>query len=73
MKRIVALLFVLAAGCSDSPTVGQQACVAAGGQCRVGPPNMCANVGPQDCSNPGVVDPGGHYCCLPSDGGNDAK
>jgi hypothetical protein len=72
MKRIVALLFVLAAGC-DSPTPGQKACMAAGGQCRVGAPYMCANVGPQDCSNPGVVDPGGHYCCLPSDGGSDAK
>jgi hypothetical protein len=57
-----AILLVAGAACSSKP--GAE-CVAAGGQCGIGPGIFCPNNGPQQCGDPNVTDPAGHYCCLP--------
>jgi hypothetical protein len=51
---------VLLAACTAGQS-GQDACVAAGGQCLAGGYH-CGYVGPQDC-NPDRS-PGGWFCCL---------
>jgi hypothetical protein len=73
--KLTAIFFAMLAGACSGATSGQEACAAAGGQCRIGAP-VCPNIGPQDCrTNTSVEDPGGHYCCLPCPSGtkpNDA-
>ncbi len=76
MKSVLMVFaMVVVVACSSSKS-GVEECQAAGGQCRVGPPTMCPNVGPQDCrKDTTVTDPAGHYCCLPCPNGtkpNDA-
>jgi hypothetical protein len=54
--------FLLAAlGACTAGESGQDACIAAGGQCVLGG-YRCGYVGPQDC-NPDR-NPGGAFCCL---------
>jgi hypothetical protein len=72
IKVVVAALAMTIGACSKP----SEACTSAGGTCGVGPGVGCPNIGPQNCNDTNVNDPGGHYCCLPcpkgtkpSDGG----
>jgi hypothetical protein len=60
IASIAALLLAALGGCTATES-GQDACVAAGGQCVLGG-YQCPNKGPQDC-NPDR-NPGGAFCCL---------
>jgi len=72
MKAAVAVLLIAMGACSKP----SEECTSAGGTCGIGPSGGCPNVGPQNCNDTNVTDPGGHFCCLPcpkgtkpSDGG----